>query len=72
MIGTHWIAFYVNCDNVTCFDLLELSTFQEKFKEIIGNKSMTTNIYRVQAYVSVMFGHYFTGFIDFTQKLKVS
>ena len=20
-IGTHWIALYVNCDNVTCFDV---------------------------------------------------
>ena len=31
---------------------------------------MTTNIYRVQAYVSVMFGCYFTGFIDFITKVS--
>ena len=30
-IGTHWIVFYVNGDNVTCFDsTLELNAFQKK------------------------------------------
>ena len=30
--GTHWIALYVNGDNVTYLIALELSTFQKKLK----------------------------------------
>ena len=31
-IGTHWIALYINGNNVKHFDSLELKIFQKKFK----------------------------------------
>ena len=36
----------------------------------MGNKNVVTNIYRVQAYNSVMCGYFCIGFIDFMLKGK--
>ena len=49
---------------------LELNIFQEKLKRVIGNKNITTNIYRIQAYDSIMCGHFCIGFINFLLKDK--
>ena len=45
---------------------LQLNVFQKKF---IGNKNIT-NIYRIQAYNSIMCGCFCIGFIDFMLKDK--
>ena len=45
----------------------ELNTFQKKF---IGDKNIQTNIFRIQACNSVMFGCLCIGFIDFMLKDK--
>ena len=37
---------------------------KKKKKKIIGNKNIT-NIYRIQAYNSIMYGYLCIGFIDF-------
>ena len=42
LIGTHWIPFYINDNNVIYFDNFGTD---KKFKRIIGNKSIKTNIY---------------------------
>ena len=44
---------------------LELNIFQKKFKKNIGNKNIIKNIYRIQAYDSIMCGYFCIGFIDF-------
>ena len=49
---------------------LELNIFQEKLKRVIGNKNITTNIYRIQAYDSILCGHFCIGFINFLLKDK--
>ena len=46
---------------------LELNIFQRKF---IGNKNITTNIYRIEAYDSIMCRYLCTGFVDFMVKDK--
>ena len=33
--------------------------------KFIGNKNIITNIFRIQAYYSVMWGYFCIGFIDF-------
>ena len=48
-IGTHWIAFYDNTDNVTYFDSFGVERIPKKKKKFIDNKNITTNIYRIQA-----------------------
>ena len=46
--------------------VLDLNIFQKK---LVGNKNKT-NIYRIQAYDSVMCGYFWIGFIDFMLKGK--
>ena len=54
-LGTHLIAFYVKASHdVTYFDSFRLENIQKQIKEFIDNKNIMTNIYRIQAYDSVM------------------
>ena len=69
-IGTHWIALYVNAENVTHFDSFGVEHIQKEIKKFIGNKNITRNIYRIKAYDSIMCGYFCIGFIDFTLKGK--
>ena len=45
-IGTHWIALYVNGDNVTYFDSFGVEHIPKEIKKFIGNKNIATNIYK--------------------------
>ena len=62
-IGTHWIDLYVNGNNAKYFDSFGV----EKF---IYNKNIIANIYRIQAYDSMMCGYFCIIFIDFMFKDK--
>ena len=63
-IGTHWIALYVNVQNVTYFDSFGVEHIPKEIENI------TTNIYRIQAYDSIMCVYFCIGFIDFMIKGK--
>ena len=65
-IRTHWIAFYVHNDNVTCFDSFGVEHIPKEIKKSIRSKNIITNSYRIQAYDSIMSGYFCIGFIDFT------
>ena len=69
-IGTHWIALYVNGNNIIYFDSFWVGHFPKEIKKIIGNKNIITNIYRIQAYDSIMCGYFCTGLINFMLKGK--
>ena len=62
-IGTHWVVLWV--DNVTYFDFFGAEHIPKEIKTFINNKSITTNIFRKQAYDSIMCGYFCIGFIDF-------
>ena len=49
---------------------LELKIFEQKLKKVIGSKNVIINIYRIQAYDSIMCGYFCIGFIDFMLKGK--
>ena len=66
--GTHWIALYVNAENVTYFDSLRVEHISKEIKKFIGNENIIINTYRIQAYDSIMCGYFCTRFIDFTLK----
>ena len=68
--GTHWIALYINAENVTYFDSFGVEHIPKEIIKLIGNKSITTNIYRIQACDSIMCGYICIGFIDFLLKVK--
>ena len=71
-IGTHWVALYVNNNNnATYFDSFGVELIPKEIKAFIGHSlSITTNIFRVQAYDSIMCGYFCIGFIDFMLKGK--
>ena len=69
-IGTHWIALYVNGDNVTHFRGLRIEYIPKEFLKNLGNKNIATKIYRIQASNSIICGYFSIGFIDFTQNVK--
>ena len=64
-IGTHWAALYVQ-NNVTSFDSFGVEHIPKKIKTFISNKNIKTNIFRIQAYDSIMCGYFCTEFIDST------
>ena len=70
-IGTHWIASYVNDDNVTYFHSFAVERIPKEIKKFIGNKNIIINIYRIQAYDSIMCVYFCVGFIDFVLKGKI-
>ena len=65
-IGTHWIALYVNNKTIIYFDSFGVEHIPKEIIKFIGNsKKIITNIYRIQAYDSIMCGYFCIGFINF-------
>ena len=69
-IGTHWNTLYKNAKNVTYFDSFGVKHIPKEIRKFIRNKNVKTNIYRIQAYNSIMCGYFCIGFIDFMLKDK--
>ena len=67
-IGTHGIALYVNNINVSYFESFGVEHMPNDIIKFIGKKNITANIYRVQAYDSIMCGYFCIVFIDFMLK----
>ena len=75
VIGTHWVALYVNNKTITYFDSFGVEHISKEIIKFIGNeqnpsararnKKIITNIYRIQAYDSIMCGYFCIGFINF-------
>ena len=70
-IGTHWIAFYVKNNNVTYFDSFGVEHVPKEIIKFIDNKNIKTNIFRIQAYDSIMCGYFCIEFIDFMPAGKI-
>ena len=64
-IGTHWIALYVQNNDATYFDSFGVEHIPKEIRTFIGNKNIKTNIFRIQAYDSIMCRYYSLGFINF-------
>ena len=74
-IGTHWVALYVNTagtsskernnKTVIYFDSFGVEHIPKEIIKFIGNKKVITSIFRIQAYDSMMYGYFCTGFINF-------
>ena len=56
---------YVKNNDITYFDSFGVEHIPKGIKEFIKNKSIKTNIFRVQAYDSMMCGYFCIGFINF-------
>ena len=69
-IGTHWVALHLNNNNATYFDSFGVEHIPKEITAFINNKNIKTNIFRIQAYDSVMCGYFCIVFIDFMFKGK--
>ena len=57
---------YVRNSDVTYFDSFGVEHIPKEIKAFIGRSlSVTTNIFRIQAFDSIMCGYFCIGFIDF-------
>ena len=57
---------YINNNSVTYFDSFQVEPIPKEIKAFIGHSlSITTNIFRIQAYDSIIHGYFCISFIDF-------
>ena len=54
-----------NNNNVIYFDSFGVEHIPTEIRKFINNKNIITNIFRIQAYDSIMCGYFCIGFIDF-------
>ena len=63
-VGTHWIALHAKNNEVIYFDSFGVEHVPKEIKRFIGQKSIKTNIFRIQANNSIMSGYFCIGIID--------
>ena len=63
--GNNKRAFY----DVIYFDSVGVEHIPKQIKKFIGNNNIITNVYRMQAYDSIMCRYFCIGFIDFKSLL---
>ena len=56
---------YVHNNDFTYFDSFGVEHIPKEIKAFINNKNITTNVFRIQTYDSIMSGYFCIGFIDF-------
>ena len=61
---------YVSNNDVTYFDSFGVEHIPKEIKKFIKNKNIKINIFRIQAYDSIMYGYFCIGFINFMFKEK--
>lgn len=65
-IGTHWVAIYLKNDNVTYFDSFGIEYIPKEITKLINDKSIKSNIFRIQSLNSILCGYFYIGFIEYT------
>ena len=74
-IGTHWIALYHNKNMTVYFDSFGVEHIPDEIMKFINanllkNYDIITNIFRIQAYDSIICGYFCVGFLDYMIKDK--
>ena len=64
-IGTHWIVLFVKSKYVVYFDSFGIEHIPKEIEHAIGNKEIKANIFRIQAYDSIMCGYFCIEFINY-------
>ena len=70
IMGTHWVALFVKPKYTVYFDSFGIEHIPKEIKHAIGNKKIKVNIFRLQAYDSIMCGYYCIEFINYMLKSK--
>ena len=69
-VGTHWIALFFNKNEISYFDSCGVDHVPKEIKKCAGNRNIKSDIFRVQANISVMCGYFCIGYIDFMLTAK--
>ena len=69
-IGMHWIALFVKPNYVVYFDSFGVEHIPKEIEHVAGNKEIKANIFRLQAYDSIMCRYYCMEFINYIFKGK--
>ena len=64
--GTHWIALFVKTNEAIYFDSFGIEYIPKEINRFIGNINITSNIFRIQAYDSIMCGYFCIEFINYS------
>ena len=67
-IGTNWIALFVKPKYTVYFDSFGVEHIPKEMKKFIDNKDIKANIFRLQAYNSIMCGYFCIEFINYMFK----
>ena len=69
--GTHWVSLFVKTNEVIYFDSFGVEHIPKEINKFIGsNKKIKANIFRIQAYDSIMCGYFCIEFINYMLKGK--
>ena len=68
--ATHWIALFVKPKYTVHFDSFGIEHIPKEINKFIGNKNIKSNIFRIQAYDSIMCGYFCIEFINYMIKGK--
>ena len=68
--GTHWVALFVKPKYKVYFDSFGIEHIPNEINKFIGNKNIKSNIFRLQAYDSIMCRYYCIEFINYMFKGK--
>ena len=63
--GTHWVALFVKPKYTVYFDSFGIEHIPKEIKHATGNKEIKSNIFRIQAYDSIMCGYFCIEFINY-------
>ena len=61
---------YATAENVTYFDSFGVEHIPKEIKKLIRHENIITDIYKIQAYASIVCGYFCIGFITFRLKVK--
>ena len=56
-VGTHCIALYVSNNGIFYIDNFGVEPVSKEIRKLIGNKNIKTNVFRIQAGNSIMYGY---------------
>ena len=69
--GTHWVSLFVKTNEVIYFDSFGVEHIPKEINKFIdSNKKIKANIFRIQAYDSIMCGYFCIEFINYMLKGK--
>ena len=68
--GTHWVSLFVKANKVIYFDSFGIEHIPKEINKFINNNNIESNIFRIQAYDSIMRRYFCIEFINYMLRGK--